>query len=74
MILLPSSNLIIEAVADLFDRVVDSKLFIRRINVTANHVLHVDVTNRIKRRRLSRESQKKLLFPSLILDKTITTA
>jgi len=34
-----SSNLIIEAVADLFDRVVDKNLFIRRINVTANHVL-----------------------------------
>jgi len=34
-----SSNQIIEAVADLFDRVVDPKLFIRRINVTANHVL-----------------------------------
>ena len=35
-----SSNLIIEAVADLFDRVVDRNLFIRRINVTANHVLN----------------------------------
>ena len=35
-----SSNLIIEAVADLFDRVVDKNLFIRRINVTANHVLN----------------------------------
>ena len=35
-----SSNLIIEAVADLFDRVVDPKLFIRRINVTANHVMN----------------------------------
>jgi DNA polymerase V len=35
-----SSNLIIEAVADLFDRVVDKNLFIRRINVTANHVMN----------------------------------
>ena len=35
-----SSNPIIEAVADLFDRVVDRNLFIRRINVTANHVLN----------------------------------
>jgi len=37
-------------------------------------ILHFDVTSRIKWRRLSRKSQKKLLFPSLSLDKTITKA
>lgn len=34
-----SSRLILEAVSNLFDRIVDEKLLARRINVTVNHVI-----------------------------------
>jgi len=34
-----STKLILEAVSDLFDRVVDKNLLARRVNVTANHVI-----------------------------------
>lgn len=34
-----SSRLILDAVADLFERIVDKTLLIRRINITANHVV-----------------------------------
>lgn len=34
-----STKLIMKAVMELFDRIVDKKLLIRRINITANHVI-----------------------------------
>lgn len=34
-----STKLILDAVMDLYDRIVDKKLLIRRVNVTANHVV-----------------------------------
>lgn len=34
-----STRLITDAVMDLYDRIVDKKLFIRRLNLTANHVV-----------------------------------
>jgi DNA polymerase V len=34
-----STKLILEAVSDLFDRIVDKDLLVRRVNVTANHVV-----------------------------------
>ncbi len=34
-----SRKLILEAVIDLFDRIVDQKLLVRRINITANHLV-----------------------------------
>ena len=34
-----SSRLIIQAVTDLFDKIVDKNLLVRRINITANHIV-----------------------------------
>ncbi|MGB4658122.1 MAG: DNA methylase, partial [Mobilitalea sp.] len=43
-----STKLIIEAVMDLYTRIVDKNLLVRRINITANHVLNETVVEKEK--------------------------
>ena len=39
-----STRLIMDAVMDLYERIVDQHLLVRRINVTANHLIHESET------------------------------
>ncbi|WP_028042198.1 DNA methylase [Candidatus Stoquefichus massiliensis] len=42
-----SSHLIIDAVMDLFDRIVDKRLFVKRVNISANHIVYEkDIENK----------------------------
>lgn len=40
-----SARLILKNVLDLFDRIIDEKLLVRRINISANHVMTEELTN-----------------------------
>jgi DNA polymerase V len=42
-----STKLIIEAVTELFDRIVDKNLLIRRVNITANHVVDEAIIQKV---------------------------